>query len=168
MNELKEAALHYADLGLAVFPLIENDKLPLTQNGFKDATTDKAQIERWWKKHPDANIGIATGQMSGGLVAVDIDVDKEKDKDGYHTFVRWCEENYLILPDSWLSITGRGGYHLLYKSSFPVPSKIGWLEDVDIRADGAYIVAPPSIHPNGTKYEWEQAPEDYDLFYRLR
>lgn len=163
MNELKEAALHYAEIGLAVFPLVEKAKYPLTSNGFKDATTDKEQIEKWWKRNPNANIGIATGQMSGGLVVVDMDVDKEKDKDGYHTFVKWCDENYLILPDSWLSITGRGGYHLIYKSSFPVPTKIGWLNDVDIRADGGYIVAPPSIHPNGTKYEWEQAPEDYDL-----
>ena len=163
MNELKEAALHYAEIGLAVFPLKEQTKYPLTNNGFKDATTDLDQIERWWTRNPTANIGIATGQLSGGLVVIDMDVDKEMDKDGYHAFVRWCDENYLILPDSWLSITGRGGYHLLYKSSFPVPTKIGWLEDVDIKADGGYIVAPPSIHPNGTRYEWEQAPDDYDL-----
>jgi hypothetical protein len=52
---------------------------------------------------------------------------------------------------------------LFYKSAFPVPSKIGWLEDVDIRADGGYVVAPPSIHPNGTRYEWEQAPDEYEL-----
>jgi len=163
MNELKEAALQYANIGLAVFPLIEKDKRPLTANGFKDATTDPAKIEEWWAIHPNANVGIATGQVSGGLVAIDMDVDKEKDKDGYHTFTKWCDDNFLILPDSWLSITGRGGYHLFYKSAFPVPSKIGWLEDVDIRADGGYVVAPPSIHPNGTRYEWEQAPDEYEL-----
>lgn len=163
MNELKEAALRYAKIGLAVFPLIERDKKPLTANGFKDATTDPAKIEEWWSIHPNANVGIATGQISGGLVAIDMDVDKEKDKDGYHTFTKWCDDNFLILPDSWLSITGRGGYHLFYRSLFPVPSKIGWLEDVDIRADGGYIVAPPSIHPNGTRYEWEQDPEEYEL-----
>lgn len=163
MNELKEAALRYAKIGLAVFPLIERDKKPLTANGFKDATTDPAKIEEWWSIHPNANVGVATGQISGGLVAIDMDVDKEKDKDGYHTFTKWCDDNFLILPDSWLSITGRGGYHLFYRSLFPVPSKIGWLEDVDIRADGGYIVAPPSIHPNGTRYEWEQDPEEYEL-----
>ena len=163
MNELKEAALRYAATGIAVFPLIEKDKKPLTANGFKDATTDPEKIEEWWSVHPNANVGIATGDMSGGIVAIDMDVDKEKDKDGYHSFLKWCDENFLVLPDSWLSITGRGGYHLLYKSLFPVPSKIGWLEDVDIRANGGYIVAPPSIHPNGTKYEWEQDPAEYDL-----
>jgi len=163
MNELRDAALHYAEMGLAVFPLVPKDKKPLTQNGFHDASTNAEQIEKWWKAHPNANIGIATGNLSGGLVAIDMDISKEENKDGYHSFTKWCDENFLILPDSWLSITGRGGYHLLYKSLFPVPSKIGWLEDVDIRADGAYIVAPPSIHPNGNKYEWEQDPDDYTL-----
>lgn len=163
MNELMDAALKYAAANIAVFPIIPRDKKPLTANGFKDATTDPEKIAEWWSVHPDANVGIATGEMSGGLVAIDMDIDKEKGKDGYHSFLKWCDENFLILPDSWLSITGRGGYHLLYKSLFPVPSKIGWLEDVDIRANGGYIVAPPSIHPNGTKYEWEQDPEDYEL-----
>jgi len=163
MNELKEAALKYAEHGLAVFPIVERDKKPLTANGFKDATTDKAKIEEWWAIHPNANVGIATGEMSGGLVAIDMDIDKDKDKDGYHSFLKWCDENFLVLPDSWLSITGRGGYHAFYRSLFPVPSKIGWLEDVDIRANGGYVVAPPSIHPNGTRYEWEQDPEEFDL-----
>ena len=163
MNELKEAALNYAKIGLAVFPLIPRDKKPLTENGFKNATTDPGKIEDWWTIHPDANIGIATGQMSNGVCAIDMDVDTDEGKDGYHAFTRWCDENYLMLPDSWLSITGRGGYHLFYRSTFPVPSKIGWLEDVDIRADGAYIVAPPSVHPNGTRYEWEQAPDEYEI-----
>ena len=163
MNELLEAALHYAEMGLAVFPLQERGKEPITHNGFENASTEERQIRLWWKRNPNANIGIATGSMSGGLVAIDMDIDKEKGKDGYRVFTNWCMQNYLVLPDSWLSITGRGGYHLLYRSLFPVPSKIGWLDDVDIRAEGAYIVAPPSVHPNGTKYEWEQAPDEYEL-----
>lgn len=163
MNELLEAALNYAKLGLAVFPLQERGKEPITHNGFENASTEERQIRLWWKRNPNANIGIAMGQMSGGLVAIDMDIDKEEGKDGYHTFTKWCSDNYLVLPDSWLSITGRGGYHLFYQTDMPVPSKIGWLEDVDIRANGGYVVAPPSVHPNGTKYQWEQAPEDYEL-----
>ena len=163
MNELLEAAKKYAKLGLAVFPVEVKGKKPITENGFKNATTDIPTIEKWWSDNPNSNIGIATGQLSGGLVAIDMDIDKEKGKDGYHVFQKWCADNYLVLPDSWLSITGRGGYHLFYRSKFPVPSKIGWLDDVDIRADGAYVVAPPSIHPNGTKYEWEDDPEECQL-----
>jgi len=163
MNELLEAALSYARMGLAVFPLEIKGKKPITDNGFKDATTDEAIVRQWWASNPKANIGIATGQKSGGIVAIDMDIDKDKGKDGYHVFKKWCDENYLVLPDSWLSITGRGGYHLFYRSRFPVPSKIGWLDDVDIRADGAYVVAPPSVHPNGTRYEWEDAPDECQL-----
>ena len=91
-NELKEAALRYAEKGLAVFPVIPKDKKPLTENGFKNATTDKSKIEEWWTIHPDANIGVATGEMSGGLVVIDMDIDKDKDKDGYHC---WCIVRFL-------------------------------------------------------------------------
>ena len=163
MTELHEKAIEYAKLGLAVFPLIPRDKRPLTTNGFKDATTDINKINEWWSIHPDANIGIATGEVSNGLVVIDMDVDEEEDTNGYHSFNKWVDENYLILPDSWQSITGRGGYHLMYKSTFPVNSRIGWLDGVDIRANGGYIVAPPSIHPNGNRYEWEQDPTEYEL-----
>lgn len=160
MNELKKSAIEYAKKGLAVFPLIPRDKRPLTANGFKDATTDIAKIEEWWTINPSANIGIATGDVSGGLVVVDMDIDDEEDKDGYQSFVKWTDETASILPDTWLSITGRGGYHMMFKSSFAVRSRTGWLDAVDVRANGGYIVAPPSIHPNGRRYEWEEAPED--------
>lgn len=163
MNELKQSAIEYAKMGLAVFPLIPRDKRPLTANGFKDATTDVEKVEYWWNIHPDANIGIATGRPSGGIVVVDMDIDDDEDKDGYLSFTKWVNENYLILPETWLSITGRGGYHMIFKSSFPVKSRIGWLDAVDVRSDGGYIVAPPSIHPNGRRYEWEDAPEDLPI-----
>lgn len=163
MNDLLESALEYAKYGLAVFPIIPRDKRPITQNGFKDATTDTNKIKEWWSIHPDANIGIATGDMSGGLVVIDMDIDVETDKNGYHSFNDFIKEHYLIIPDSWQSITGRGGYHLFFKASFPVNSRIGWLDGVDVRANGGYIVAPPSIHPNGNRYEWEQSPEEYPL-----
>lgn len=163
MNDLKEWAIKYAKLGLAVFPLQEKDKHPATNNGCLDATTEIRQIELWWRKNPHYNIGIATGQKSGGLVAIDMDVDKEKGKDGYHTFTSWCDDNALVLPDSWLSITGRGGYHLFYKSAYPIQNKVGWLDSVDVRGDGGYVVVPPSVHPNGTLYQWEDSPDDTEL-----
>ena len=68
-----ERALAYADLGWAVFPLMPNSKAPLTKHGFKDASKDPADIKRWWTDQPAANIGIATGVISG-LVIVDVDV----------------------------------------------------------------------------------------------
>lgn len=158
-NELKEWALRYADLGFAVFPLRSKDKRPATEKGFKAATTNKQQISDWWDKHPDSNIGIATGAVSGGLVVIDLDIDKDKGLNGYETLKRWQQE-HGDLPDTWQSITGRGGYHLFYQDSAIHKIRAGLYEGVDIRADGGYIVAPPSVHPNGNRYEWELGPGD--------
>lgn len=156
---MKDWALIYAGLGFAVFPLRPKDKRPATENGFKAATTDRHRIAEWWDKYPDCNIGIATGAMSGGLVVIDLDIDEDKGINGYETLKQWQQE-HGALPDTWQTITGRGGYHLFYKDAASNKSRISLYEGVDIRADGSYIVAPPSIHPNGNRYEWEQGPGD--------
>ena len=156
---MKDWALMYAGLGFAVFPLWPRDKRPATENGFKAATTDRQRISDWWDKYPDCNIGIATGAMSGGLVVIDLDIDEDKGINGYEMLKQWQQE-HGVLPDTWQSITGRGGYHLFYRDAASNKSRTGLYEGVDIRADGGYIVAPPSIHPNGNRYEWEQGPGD--------
>lgn len=157
-NDLKQWALYYASKGLAVFPLAPRDKKPAIQTGFKSATTSMDQVKEWWAQNPNYNIGIATGQASGGLVVIDLDVDEEKGKNGYETLKEWQRE-HEELPDSWTSITGRGGYHFFYKSTEPEKSRVELYDAVDIRADGGYIVAPPSLHPNGRRYEWEYSPD---------
>jgi hypothetical protein len=81
-TSMLDEALTLAGCGFAVFPLHPRTKTPATEHGFKDATTDVAQIRTWWTKTPDANIGIATGKASGGLVVIDINVDEAKGKDG--------------------------------------------------------------------------------------
>lgn len=161
-DTLKEWALKYADMGLAVFPLLPRDKRPATDNGFKAATTDKRRIEKWWNSRPDSNIGIATGSVSGGLVVIDLDVDDDKGKNGYDVLKIWQQE-HGELPETCQSITGRGGYHLLYRDTAYWQSKVNLYDGVDIRAEGGYIVAPPSIHPNGRKYEWEYEPGEYEI-----
>lgn len=169
MMDLKQWALTYAGLGLAVFPVKpprmggrSPGKEPLTHHGCKDATKDQQQITEWWDKYPDANIGIATGQISGGLVVIDLDIDEDKGINGYETFKAWQRENGK-LPETCLSITGRGGYHLLYKDSFVWKNSAGLYEGVDIRGEGGYIIAPPSLHENGRLYEWEQEPGECEI-----
>lgn len=162
LENMKEHALHYAKIGFAVFPLKYKDKKPITENGCKDATTDREQIEKWWKQYPYANIGIATGTKSNGLMVIDLDIDENTGINGYETLHRW-EIIHGKLPDTWQSITGRGGYHLFYQVSQPISNKVGLLEGIDIRGEGGYIVAPPSIHPNGRRYEWESGTEEYGI-----
>ena len=83
VKSMKEWALYYAELGLAVFPLAYRNKVPAIEGGCKAATTEKSKIERWWNQNPRYNIGIATGNKSNGLVVIDLDVDKNKGIDGY-------------------------------------------------------------------------------------
>ena len=161
-KSMKEWALHYAEMGLAVFPLACRDKVPAVVGGCKVATTKRTTIERWWDKNPQYNIGIATGNKSSGLVVIDLDVDKNKGIDGYDVLRDW-QNKHGKLPETWQSITGRGGYHYFYKDAIVHSNRVGLYEGVDIRGEGGYIVAPPSVHPNGNIYEWEQGPKEYEI-----
>ena len=162
VKSMKEWALYYAELGLAVFPLAYRNKVPAVEGGCKVATTEKSKIERWWNQNPRYNIGIATGNKSNGLVVIDLDVDKNKGIDGYEVLRDW-QNKHGELPETWQSITGRGGYHYFYKDTITHSNKVGLYEGVDIRGEGGYIVAPPSVHPNGNTYEWEQEPKEYEI-----
>jgi len=142
-----DAALSYADQGIAVFPLQPRSKTPATAHGFKDATRDPGQITRWWARMPDANIGIATGAVSG-IVVIDVD-----DNPGA---IQWFETTEgRETPDTLMGFTGGGGWHLVYKHPGQHIGNSPLSKDVHVRADGGYIVAPPSIHPNGNAYRWD-------------
>ena len=156
---MKDFALRYAEMGFAVLPIKPRSKIPITKNGFKDATTDPQTISSWWDRTPDANIAIATGSRSGGLVVIDLDRDKEKGIDGYETLKSW-QKDHGTFPETWTSITGRKGYHLFYKDSATNRSRVKLYEGIDIRAEDGYVVVPPSIHENGNQYEWEYGPGD--------
>ena len=105
VKSMKEWALYYAELGLAVFPLAYRNKVPAIEGGCKAATTEKSKIERWWNQNPRYNIGIATGNKSNGLVVIDLDVDKNKGIDGYEVLRDW-QNKHGELPETWQSITG--------------------------------------------------------------
>ena len=157
-NDLLQAALSYAARGWPVFPLRPRGKEPLTDHGFKDATTDPMVLLDWWQRWPDANIGIATGAPSG-LLVVDVDPRHGGD-DSLHDL----ERQHGPLPETVESLTGGGGQHIF----FGCPDGVGCgklAEGVDIKGNGGYIVAPPSVHPSGKSYEWEvlHHPDDVAL-----
>ncbi len=141
--DLLRAALAYAEKGIPVFPC--KGKKPLTRRGFKDASTLTQQITAWWNAHPDANIGIPTGKISGLLV---LDVDGER---GGFGGLEALEAERGEITRTRTHSTGSGGVHHLYKypgehfgnSSGTLPSGL------DIRGEGGYIIAPPSAttHP---------------------
>ncbi len=151
-NALKEWAIKYAVLGFAVFPLQPHNKTPATSNGFKSATTDIQQINTWWDNNPDYNIGIATGTASNGLLVLDLDEDDKNNKHGSEATREWLTQKETDFPKTAMVRTGRGGVHMLYYGQGGNRTNI--LPGVDVRGEGGYIVAPPSIHPNGNPYKW--------------
>jgi len=152
--DFKEWALKYAALGFAVFPLKPHTKVPATPDGFKSATTDVEQIKSWWTAAP-YNIGIATGAASGNLLVIDLDVDRDKGKDGKRAATQWLKEYGKDFPKTAIARTGRGGLHMIFYGNGR--NKTNLLPGVDVRGEGGYIVAPPSIHPNGNIYQWLSA-----------
>lgn len=160
-NILLDAAIDYASKGLAVFPLKPREKAPITAHGVHEATTNFDQINKWWSRYPNANIGIACGKISGGLLVVDVD-RKPNGVDGLDSLNEWERENGE-LPETVRSITGTDGSHLLYRINGAGKNRVNLLAGVDIRSDGGYIVAPPSIHPNGRTYQWEYDPDEYEI-----
>ena len=154
-----DAALSYARLGLAVFPLVEGAKNPATAKGFKNASTDEKTVRTWWTRNPNYNIGIACGN---GTMVIDLDVDEAKDEDGTATLRKWEDDNGK-LPETATAVTGRGGLHMLYRIDGEVRCSANPKLGVDVRGDGGYIVAPPSIHPNGTQYAWERDPRKHEI-----
>jgi P4 family phage/plasmid primase-like protien len=154
-NTMLTAALEYAELGLAVFPLVPGNKIPLgwlAPNGFKDATKDPERVREFWQAAPNANIGIACGPVSGGLFVLDVDTHNA---DGKETLRLWLEESGVSLPVTATAITGGNGIHYYFKSGEPVRSRGGIMPGIDIKGEGGYIVASPSVHPYGASYRWE-------------
>lgn len=155
-NSLLEAALRYAQRGWPVFPCAPRAKAPLTQHGLKDGTTDPDIIRAWWARWPDANIGVVTGDQSGFFV---LDVDP---RSGGDDTLSDLEQRYGPLPETVEALTGGGGRHILFRCPPGLRcTKLG--EGLDLKANGGYIVAAPSVHPSGRCYEWEAAHHPDDM-----
>ncbi len=135
------AALDYADDGLHVFPL--DGKVPRVRGGLHAAITDHDQIKAWWAQWPRANIGIATGRISD-LAVLDLD--------GVEGELALTELEGDI-PTTRLALTGNGCHLWFRMPPFELRNSAGRIgPHIDVRADGGYVVAPPSIHPNGEPY----------------
>ncbi|MGQ9506218.1 MAG: phage/plasmid primase, P4 family [Thermogutta sp.] len=149
MTSLLQAALDYAAQGWPVIPVRPREKRPLTPHGLKDASTDETQIRRWWARWPNANIGVVTGVVSGLLV---VDIDQRDGTDGEKT-IRELETRYGHLPKTAEALTGGNGRHLFFQCPRPIrTTRLG--DGLDVKADGGYIIVPPSIHPSGRPYRW--------------
>jgi hypothetical protein len=117
----------------------------LVPHGVSDATCNRARILAWWARHPQANIGLATGHRFDIL-----DVDGPEGAQAIHSLAAI----HGLVSSGPLVRTGGGGWHF-----YLAPTGLGNvcpadLEHVDWRGQGGYVVAPPSRHASGHLYQW--------------
>lgn len=151
------------EYGLPVLPCRSHDltingklykaKSPLTPHGFKDASTNLAQIEEWWQRWPDALIGVPTGRVTKMLV---IDIDPAG--------LEWYRQNASRFSAGRIHKTRRDGFHLLYR--MPVDVEIGnstsqLAPGVDVRGIGGYVVWWPAhgCEPTGDMEDLAEPPQ---------
>lgn len=148
---LREAAVSYAHRGWPVFPL--HGKVPYKDShGHREATTEEERIARWWTHHPGANIGLPTGEASGVLV---LDMDMPE---GYYS-MKMLVRDFGSLPDTRRSRTANGGLHYFYRypqdgTTYPGTVGLHQLIGLDVRAEGNYVVLPPSRLYGRKYYTW--------------
>jgi Bifunctional DNA primase/polymerase, N-terminal len=167
MNALLDAALGYAARGIPVYPAHwpcpapdgaspgcscrhgaacdRPAKHPLVRHGIHDATTDPAQLQRWWQRWPQANLGLATGIIFDAL-----DIDGPA---GLAALRQLARTAGLRFPGP-LVATGGGGWHHWF-----TPTGLGnrpprSLAHIDWRGIGGCVLAPPSHHISGERYRW--------------
>ena len=175
MTPLLEAALGYAVHGIPVYPVHwprpipgraglacscrrgpacdRPAKHPLLRHGANDATTHPAQLERWWRRWPQANVGLATG-----IVFDVLDIDGPA---GLAALRQLAGTVDLRFPDP-LVATGGGGWHHWFRPTGRGNRPPRGLTQVDWRGKGGCVLAPPSRHSSGRSYRWlrslDQAP----------
>jgi hypothetical protein len=148
-------ALGYAECGLAVFPV--QGKVPFKHShGVKDASTDPKKVRENWALHPLANIAIACGAASQIIVVEDDSAEARAE-------LAALESKHGPLPPTVKSKARRGRHrYFSIANGVRVPNK-GQKRGspLEIISDGHYVVAPPSIHPSGIRYEWVDDVTDF-------
>jgi hypothetical protein len=150
MTPLGRAAVKLGERGLLIFPCWPRTKKPCFADNLRLAAVDPTIIGKWWGERGQFNIAVATGPGSGIWV---LDIDGWE---GERT-LRQLEERHGALPPTVESITGRGR-HLYWR--WPSDIEIrntqlrGDIPGVEVRGEGGYALAPPSVHPSGRAYAW--------------
>lgn len=151
-SNLLKAALDYAERGWPVFPCRARDKVPAIAGGVHSASCDPKVIRGWFDR--PFNIGLPMGSTRG---VIDVDGwDAEEWLSGQ-------EEKYGALPATVTAVTPNGR-HMHFEVG-DLKNRAGIVPKLDFRGFGGYVVAPPSVHPSGAKYEWQKglSPEDVPL-----
>jgi len=141
-NNRNDYIKYYIEGGKEIFPCAVNGKKPITNRGYKDASSNPDQISIWWKNHPDANIGLVTGE-DANLVVVDVDV--KNNAGGLESLDQLQDECGQF--DTLMVHSPSGGRHYYFsypQGNYNIRNKANLRPGIDIRANGGYIIAPGS------------------------
>lgn len=142
------------EYGWAVFPVSRN-KVPLVKGGCHAATTMRDQIDAWAEEFPWANVGVACGDPNG-IVVLDVDFPE-----GIESLGRIFENGFEQFADTIVAASPTGGRHYYFlQPDLTLKNRAGHIAPgLDIRSTGGSIVAPPSMHRTGSRYEWITPPD---------
>ena len=154
-GSLLECARVYRRMGWVPIPLRPHDKRPLISwEAYQSQVPSDEEITAWFERSPNANIGIVTGAISQ-LVVLDVDPAH-----GGAESLEVLEAQNSPIEPTIKALTGGGGRHFYFRyPGFVLNNRTGIAPGLDIRADGGYVVAPPSIHPSGRAYVWANGHE---------
>jgi hypothetical protein len=140
MNNM-DAALDYLKQGLSILPLAK-DKKPLIQwQEFQTRQPTELEVRQWFKQWPDCNIGIVTGKISNLTV---IDCDSQ-------TAIEYFHQGYQGRTPC---VKTPKGMHFYFAYQEGVRNTARLTNSIDVRSEGGYVVAPPSMNGNGVAYRF--------------
>ncbi len=151
MTDMRKAAGACLARGWAVVPIAAGGKHPLLRwQTFQERLPTEGELDEWYGRWPDAGVGIVTGAVSN-LVVLDVDP-----RHGGDDSLAELEREHGALPLTIEAITGGGGRHVYF--TYPageLRNRAALAPGIDLRAEGGLVVAPPSLHASGKRYEWE-------------
>lgn len=143
-NPILLAALRYLGRGFSVIPVAKTKKPLIEWAEFQTRRPTPVEIQGWWDKWPDANVGIVTGKLSG-LTVIDCDSDA-----GITRVAQLGGKEWAGAP----TVKTSRGIQYYCKFDERAVNRHTVVEDVDIRSEGGFVVAPPSVHASGKTYAW--------------
>lgn len=155
-NEITE----FLNNGYYIYFLCPKGKYVREEPDCCKAVNSRNKFEELLTKYPDSNFGLGTSLWQGGIVVIDIDI--KNGIDGDLSLRKFFSEKNLTLPKTATVKTGSGGYHYYFKNetNIKIYGMQNVLPGIDVRAEGAYAVIPPSTHSNGETYRWYNSSFD--------
>lgn len=142
--------LKFAEGNMAILPVVSNGKKPMIPGGVHSATTSKKDLKKYFRAHPAANFGIATGDASG-IFVVDVDGDAGRES------LSNLQAKHGALPKTVTVRTSNGRHYYFRSGGVTVRNSVGRIgKGIDIRGDGGYVVGPGSVHASSAIYHFVQ------------